>query len=172
MDATCASRSRKRRRYKQALAGRLRKWSGSSTASTDCSLVARPGTKRTVGYPKCMSDWLPKLEAVGLPVPRTALVRMPREAFQDVLNVFDGKPIEGPANEFLRKVAAAATEIGYPAFLPTMPLAVCTRYGGMPMCREFRCFVADAEVRCMHPYWTECAAADDQAPTLTRVPRG
>ncbi len=152
-----------------------------------------------------MSDWLPKLEAVGVPVPRTALVRMPREAFQDVLNVFDGKPIEGPANEFLRKVAAAATEIGYPAFLrtgitsgkhswartcyltdparllshvaslvelsvcvsfvglscewravreflPTMPLVVCTRYEGMPMCREFRCFVADAEVRCMHPY--------------------
>jgi hypothetical protein len=156
--------------------------------------------------PTCMSHWLPRLQAAGLPVPRTILVPMSREAYRDVFNLFDGKALEGPANEFLRKLAAAAAEIGFPAFLrtgmtsgkhswartcyltdparllshvaslvefsecvsfvglpcdwwavrellPTTPLAVCPRYEGMPVCREFRCFVAGGEVRCMHPYW-------------------
>lgn len=159
-----------------------------------------------MGDRTCMSHWLPRLEAAGLPVLRTILTRMPREAYADVFNLFDGKPIEGPANVFLRELAAAATEIGYPAFLrtgmtsgkhswsrtcyltdptrllshvaslvefsecvsfvglscdwwavrellPTMPLTVCPRYEGMPVCREFRCFVAGGEVLCMHPYW-------------------
>lgn len=38
-------------------------------------------------------------------------------------------------------------------FLPTKPLGVCPRYGNMPLCREFRFFVADGEVQCWHPYW-------------------
>lgn len=38
-------------------------------------------------------------------------------------------------------------------FLPTMPLGTCPNYGNMPLCREFRFFVGDGEVRCWHPYW-------------------
>jgi hypothetical protein len=38
-------------------------------------------------------------------------------------------------------------------FLPTRPLAVCERYGNMPVCRELRVFVKDAQVLCSHPYW-------------------
>lgn len=37
--------------------------------------------------------------------------------------------------------------------LPTKPLGVCPRFGNMPLCREFRFFVADGEVKCWHPYW-------------------
>ena len=37
--------------------------------------------------------------------------------------------------------------------LPTEPVAVLPRYGNMPLCREFRCFVDDGLVRCVHPYW-------------------
>lgn len=37
--------------------------------------------------------------------------------------------------------------------LPTMPLGVCPHYGNMPICREFRFFVEDGEIRCRHPYW-------------------
>lgn len=37
--------------------------------------------------------------------------------------------------------------------LPTEPLMVCDRYGGMPVCREFRCFVRDSRLICSHPYW-------------------
>ena len=156
--------------------------------------------------PTCMSYWLPRLEAAVLPVPRTTLVPMSRDAFRDVFNIFDGKPVEGPANEFLRELDAAAARIGYPVFLrtgytsakhswartchltdpadllshvagimefsecasfiglpcdwwavrellPTMPLAACPNYDGMPVCREFRCFVLDGEVCCMHPHW-------------------
>lgn len=37
--------------------------------------------------------------------------------------------------------------------LPTMPLGTCPDFFNMPLCREFRFFVADGEVRCWHPYW-------------------
>lgn len=37
--------------------------------------------------------------------------------------------------------------------LPTKPFGVCPSFGNMPLCREFRFFVADGEVRCWHPYW-------------------
>ncbi len=156
--------------------------------------------------PTCMSYWLPKLEAADVPVPLTVLVPMAPDAYADVFNVFEGKPLRGPATDFLRKLEVTAGAIGYPAFLrtgmtsgkhgwartcyltdpaqllshvaslvefsecasllglpcdwwavrellPTIPLAVCPRYEGMPACREFRCFVADGEVICMHPYW-------------------
>ena len=45
-------------------------------------------------------------------------------------------------------------------FLPTLPLGVCPRYGGMPICREFRFFVVDGETRCRHPYWPRHALDD------------
>ena len=123
-----------------------------------------------------------------------------------MFNLFDGKPLEGPATEFLRKLDAEAAAIGYPVFLrtgqtsgkhswsrtchvtdparllshvaglvefsecvslmglpcdwwavrellPTKPLAACPNYDGMPVCREFRCFVLGGDVRCLHPYW-------------------
>jgi hypothetical protein len=37
--------------------------------------------------------------------------------------------------------------------LPTLPLGTCPNYEGMPLCREFRFFVADGEVKCWHHYW-------------------
>lgn len=154
----------------------------------------------------CMSHWFPKLEASGVPVPRTKMLSMPKEAYRDIFNLFDGKPLEGKAAPFLAAVQAAGDEIGWPVFLrtgltsgkhswsntchfadrgrvvhhvasivefseccdfvglscdwwavremlPTMPLAVCPRYYDMPVCREFRCFVENERVLCVHPYW-------------------
>lgn len=37
--------------------------------------------------------------------------------------------------------------------LPAKPLAICDRYGGMPVCREWRFFVQGGSVQCVHPYW-------------------
>lgn len=37
--------------------------------------------------------------------------------------------------------------------LPTIPFGICPRYGDMPICREFRFFVEDGEIKCSHPYW-------------------
>jgi hypothetical protein len=42
-------------------------------------------------------------------------------------------------------------------FLPTIPVGTCPRYGSMPVCREFRAFVNDGDIRCIHPYWPESA---------------
>lgn len=38
-------------------------------------------------------------------------------------------------------------------FLPTMPVATCPAYNNMPVCREWRAFVRDDQVECVHPYW-------------------
>ena len=38
-------------------------------------------------------------------------------------------------------------------FLPTIPHGVCRNYGNMPICKEFRFFVKDGEIKCFHPYW-------------------
>ena len=41
--------------------------------------------------------------------------------------------------------------------LPTKPVA--TIYRGMPLCREFRCFVDGNKLLCRHPYWPPDAIA-------------
>jgi hypothetical protein len=48
-------------------------------------------------------------------------------------------------------------------FLPTIPLGTCKRYGGMPICREFRFFVDGGSVRCWHPYWPPEAMQQGEA---------
>ena len=37
--------------------------------------------------------------------------------------------------------------------LETIPYGVCSRYGNMPICKEFRVFVKGEQVLCVHPYW-------------------
>lgn len=39
--------------------------------------------------------------------------------------------------------------------LPTQPVAKA--FHGMPVCREFRCFVQDGQLICLHPYWPKDA---------------
>lgn len=48
-------------------------------------------------------------------------------------------------------------------FLPTIPFASCPGYGDMPVCREFRAFVDDEVVRCIHPYWPREALEQGRA---------
>ena len=38
-------------------------------------------------------------------------------------------------------------------YLPVRPLYRCTRYGNMPVVREWRVFVEDSRVVCVNPYW-------------------
>lgn len=42
-------------------------------------------------------------------------------------------------------------------YLPIKPFGVCPAYHGMPICREFRFFVEDANIICRHPYWPAMA---------------
>ena len=48
-------------------------------------------------------------------------------------------------------------------FLPTKPVGVCHSYGDMPICREFRFFVEDGDIKCWHPYWPVKALNDGNA---------
>jgi len=67
----------------------------------------------------CMSYWFPKIEAAGLPVPRTTLLTMPRDALSDLFLFFDGEKPKGLAEPFFEEVKSAAAKIGYPIFLRT-----------------------------------------------------
>jgi len=69
--------------------------------------------------PTCLSNWFPKVEAAGLPVPKTIIVRAVEEEIKDFYNVFDGKPLGPTAFDLVARVKAAADEIGYPCFLRT-----------------------------------------------------
>jgi ATP-grasp domain, R2K clade family 3 len=154
-----------------------------------------------------LSYWFPLIEAAGLPVPKTRIIKMPQAAQEDFFKAFDGEEGDGQAKAFAKTLEIAGYEFGYPLFLrtdftsakhswnkacfvaepekmithiweiieysevhdmlgdlpwdtfvlremlPTIPLAVCPRYGNMPVCREFRFFVRDGEIICAHPYW-------------------
>lgn len=152
-----------------------------------------------------LSYWFPKIQEAGIPVPKTKIVRMPREAKESILAAFEGNDAGDPFT-FFEELKQAATEMGFPCFLrtdhtsgkhdwerccflksaddvpehvfalaeyseivdfmglpwdtwvvreflPTNPLGACPRYGNMPICREFRFFVVDGDVKCWHPYW-------------------
>lgn len=47
--------------------------------------------------------------------------------------------------------------------LPTKPLGVCTRFGDMPICKEFRFFVDGPEVTFWQPYWPQEALEQGEA---------
>ena len=65
----------------------------------------------------CLSYWFPKIQAAGLPVPKTIMVPMSREQLRAVFSVFDGKPMGDEAEPFFIELTAAADAIGYPCFL-------------------------------------------------------
>lgn len=153
-----------------------------------------------------LSWWFPKIEAAGLPVPRTKIIQMPEAAQRDVWDAFDGKDGPGAMWMFCDILRREAADMGLPVFLrtdytsgkhdwkhtcfvtdlakigahvfaiaefseccdmvglpwttwalreflPTRPFGTCPNYGDMPVCREFRFFVDDGEIRCAHPYW-------------------
>ena len=67
-----------------------------------------------------LSYWFPRLEAAGIPVPRTILLDMPREAIGETWDVLDGSRAPRPHLEaFADQVADAARTVGLPAFLRT-----------------------------------------------------
>lgn len=64
-----------------------------------------------------LSFWFPKIEAAGLPVPRTKLFTMPLDAQMDLWASFDGKEGDGSFKAWAETVKPIADEIGYPLFL-------------------------------------------------------
>jgi hypothetical protein len=171
--------------------------------------------------PSALSYWFPRLEAAGVPAPRTVIVQMSEAAQECMFAALDGK--DGTDEQtaafraFCDEIRAAGHQLGWPCFLrtdhtsgkhewrntchlpgpeaveqhvfaiieyselrdiagelpwrtwavremlPTMPLGTCPRYGDMPVCREFRYFVEDGVVACVHPYWPISALVEGGA---------
>lgn len=146
-----------------------------------------------------LADWFPPLQATGVLVPRTAVIKTDLP----LIELCDGKEPEG-FEAFLAEMKAAAIEMGLPIFLRTgfgsdkhswkhscfvedlddlkhhigglvswscmvdffgLPTSTWvireflslrhefTAFQGMPVAREFRCFVRDGKLECLHPYW-------------------
>jgi hypothetical protein len=66
-----------------------------------------------------LSWWFPRIEAAGLPVPRTKIIKMPQAAQEDVWQAFDGKDGSGAMAEFGAHLRASAEDLGVPFFLRT-----------------------------------------------------
>lgn len=68
----------------------------------------------------CLSYWFPKLEAAGVPVPKTEIVTMPPE-LRDTFGraVFDGNPLSVAASDWISQLEAACRRMGSPCFLRT-----------------------------------------------------
>lgn len=68
-----------------------------------------------------LSHWFPLIEAAGVPVPKTTILKMPKEAQEHIWEAFDGK-LDGDISAytgFCRNIEAAAATVGYPFFLRT-----------------------------------------------------
>jgi hypothetical protein len=68
-----------------------------------------------------LSNWFPKIEAAGLPVPKTVVLSMPAEAQKVIWAAFDGEdsPDRAELDVFIARLGDACDSIGYPAFLRT-----------------------------------------------------
>lgn len=66
-----------------------------------------------------LSYWFPKLEAAGIPVPKTKILAMPKRAQEDIWAWFDGKEGGGGLKPFIEELSAAASAVGFPCFLRT-----------------------------------------------------
>lgn len=78
-----------------------------------------PETRASEPDKTALSWWFPKIEAAGLPVPRTTLLTIPDDAAKSIWEVFDGKPAGGAGRPFFDAIRAAAESFGYPCFLRT-----------------------------------------------------
>lgn len=64
-----------------------------------------------------LSYWFPKIEAAGLPVPRTVILDIPAAAVDDLLSLFDREEPKAALDAFAQEIARAAESFGYPFFL-------------------------------------------------------
>jgi hypothetical protein len=66
-----------------------------------------------------LSYWFPKLEAAGIPVPKTRILGMSEAAMEDIWAAFDGKEGPGAVRDFGEQIAVIGDEMGWPVFLRT-----------------------------------------------------
>lgn len=81
------------------------------------AVLAQPRVKRE--DKTSLTYWFPKIEAAGLPVPKTIMVELREDAMREVWRVFDGQKMGDAAQPFFDQIKAAADSLGYPCFLRT-----------------------------------------------------
>jgi len=95
----------------------------------------------------CLSYWYPRLEAAGLPVPRTTIINAPK----DIINILDGHTPEG-WTDFESALQSACYNHGLPCFLRT-------GYGSGKHQWGETCYVTDPNTIADHVYhlveWSE-----------------
>jgi hypothetical protein len=68
----------------------------------------------------CLSYWFPKIEAAGLPVPRTKIVSFTDyDTHQGFGRLLDGAFLDAAGKAFMMQIAEAVADIGWPCFLRT-----------------------------------------------------
>lgn len=92
-----------------------------------------------------LSYWFPKLEAAGLPVPKTIIIPMTEDAQKDIWAAFDGQESDAGISAFVAQVATAADQVGYPFFLRTDHTS--GKHGW-----DRNCFVPDREAIAAHVF--------------------
>jgi hypothetical protein len=110
----------------------------------------RPLDKTSLSY------WFPLIEAAGLSVPKTRILKMPKESQKIIWDLFDGKSNLGnaPDRAFYEELTNAIIECGIPAFLRTNQTSAKHFW-------EKTCFVKDtSQIRqhvCQIVEFSECA---------------
>ena len=66
-----------------------------------------------------LSYWLPRLQAAGLPTPRTIIIYATKAEYKDIYRLLDGEKLQKPGKTLISRITAAADEMGYPCFLRT-----------------------------------------------------
>lgn len=65
-----------------------------------------------------LSYWFPKLQEAGLPVPKTHIIKATKKELDSIIESFETKLSEGVI-PLAERIAKAALDVGYPAFLRT-----------------------------------------------------
>lgn len=65
-----------------------------------------------------LSWWFPRIEAAGLPLPKTIIIDMPAEAQESIWALFDGESAGDP-RPFCAMIGNAGDQLGWPLFLRT-----------------------------------------------------
>jgi hypothetical protein len=107
------------------------------------------------GDPTRLSFWFPKLEAAGLPVPKTILVEATKEECLNALSIIgDGKESK-EIHDLVRRITDAADHVGWPFFLRT-------DYTSAKHSWEKSCYVKDSASLLDHVLeiveYSECAS--------------
>jgi hypothetical protein len=120
--------------------------------------AAYDGQPGNGGMEAFLRDLAPRAAAIGYPLFLRNDHTSAKHQWSETCHV--PGPDDLPARIFRLAEASECMGPGLPwdvlvlrEMLPTLPITTCPGYNGMPVNREFRCFVENDTIKCIHPYW-------------------